>query len=141
MTISRSSSASLKRRKNLQAEGLQKLGLDANPGLVVELADPQLKKVVWWGVGEDPLTEDHDKDLPMIQRTIATMFNKYPPPSKTGELTARLASCVIGDALLYATVVHTVTNRTSQVYYFSCLPAPFQSMMFTSFQGFLRSSN
>jgi hypothetical protein len=29
--------------------------------LVVELANPQLKKVVWWGVGEDTLTGDRDK--------------------------------------------------------------------------------
>jgi hypothetical protein len=94
----------------LQAEGLQKVALDTNPGLlvafrvgnkqvyvlqhiaknpivkqgtlVVELADPQLKKVVWWGVGEDTLTDDRDKDLPMIQRTIVKMFKKYPPPAK-----------------------------------------------------------
>jgi Domain of unknown function (DUF4136) len=94
----------------LQAEGLQKVGIDANPSLVVafrvgnkqvyvlqhiaknpivkqgslvvELADPQLKKVVWWGVGEDALTDDRDKDLPMIQRAIAKMFKKYPPPQK-----------------------------------------------------------
>jgi Domain of unknown function (DUF4136) len=92
----------------LQAEGLQKVGIDANPGLVVafsvgnkqvyvlqhiaknpivkqgslvvELADPQLKRVVWWGVGEDTLTDERDKDLPMIQRTISKMFKKYPPP-------------------------------------------------------------
>jgi hypothetical protein len=94
----------------LQAEGLQKVGIDANPGLVVafsvgnkqvyvlqhiaknpivkqgslvvELEDPQLKKVVWWGVGEDTLTDDRDKDLPMIQRTISKMFKKYPPLQK-----------------------------------------------------------
>jgi hypothetical protein len=94
----------------LQAKGLQKVGMDANPGLlvafrvgnkqvyvlqhiaknpivkqgtlVVELADPQLKKVVWWGVGEDTLTDNHDKDLPMIQMTVSKMFKKYPPPPK-----------------------------------------------------------
>jgi Domain of unknown function (DUF4136) len=94
----------------LQAEGLQKVGIDANPGLlvafsvgnrqvyvlqhiaknpivkqgtlVVQLADPQSKKTVWWGVGEDTLTDNRDKDLPMIQRTISKMFKKYPPPPK-----------------------------------------------------------
>ena len=94
----------------LQAEGLQKVGMDANPNLVVafrvgnrqvyvlqhiaknpivkqgslvvELEDPQLKKVVWWGVGEDTLTDDREKDLPMIQRTISKMFKKYPPQPK-----------------------------------------------------------
>jgi hypothetical protein len=94
----------------LQAEGLQKVGSDANPDLlvafsvgnklvyviqglrrnpivkqgtlVVELADPQSKRIVWWGVGEDTLTDNRDKDLPMIQRTISKMFRKYPPPQK-----------------------------------------------------------
>jgi hypothetical protein len=92
----------------LQAKGLQKVEMDANPGLLVafrvgnkqvyvlqhiakdpivkrgtlavELADPQLNKVVWWGVGEDTLTDNRGKDLPMIQRAIAKMFKKYPPP-------------------------------------------------------------
>lgn len=94
----------------LQAKGLQKVGMDANPGLlvafsvgnkqvyvlqhiaknpmvkqgtlVVEVADPQLKETVWWAVGEDTLTDNRDKDLPMIQRTISKMFKKYPPPPK-----------------------------------------------------------
>jgi hypothetical protein len=94
----------------LQAEGLQKVGSDAKPDLlvafsvgnklvyviqglrrnpivkqgtlVVELADPQSKRIVWWGVGEDTLTDNRDKDLPMIQRTISKMFKKYPPPQK-----------------------------------------------------------
>jgi hypothetical protein len=94
----------------LQAKGLQKVGPDANPNLlvafrvgnkqvyalrhiakdpivkqgslVVELADPQLKKVVWWGVGEDTLTDDRDKDISMIQRAISKMFKKYPPPPR-----------------------------------------------------------
>jgi hypothetical protein len=94
----------------LQAKGLQKVGTDANPGLivafrvgnkqvyvlqnrfkdpymkqgtlVVQLADPQLKKVVWQGVGEDTLTDVRDKDLPMIQKTISKMFKEYPPPPK-----------------------------------------------------------
>jgi len=92
----------------LQAKGLQKVGPGANPDLlvafrvgnkqvyvlqhiakdpivkqgtlVVELADPRLKTVVWWGIGEDTLTDDRSKDLPMIQRTIVKMFKKYPPP-------------------------------------------------------------
>jgi Domain of unknown function (DUF4136) len=94
----------------LQSKGLQKVGMDMNPGLlvafrvgnkqvyvlqhiaknpilkqgtlVVELADPQLKKVVWWGVGEDTLTDDRDKDLPMIQKAVSKMFKDYPPPPK-----------------------------------------------------------
>lgn len=92
----------------LQAEGLQKVGMDENPtllvgfsvgnklvyviqgyaknpfvkqgSLVVEMADPKLKKVVWWGVAEDTLTDNPDKDIPMIQKNISKMFKKYPPP-------------------------------------------------------------
>jgi hypothetical protein len=92
----------------LQAKGLQKVGSDTNPDLFVafsvgnkqvyvlqhiaknpivkqgtlqvQLADPQLKRVVWWGAGEDTLTDNRDKDLPMIQKAIAKMFKKYPPP-------------------------------------------------------------
>jgi hypothetical protein len=94
----------------LQAEGLQKVARDANPSLlvgfsvgsklvyviqgyaknplvkqgtlVVELADPQLKKVVWWGVADDTLTDNSDKDIAMIQKNISKMFKKYPPPEK-----------------------------------------------------------
>ena len=94
----------------LQADGLQKVGTDANPDLlvafsvdsshvyvlqniaknpivkqgtlVVELADPQLKKAVWWGIADDTLTDNPDKDLPLIQKKISKMFEKYPPPSK-----------------------------------------------------------
>jgi Domain of unknown function (DUF4136) len=94
----------------LQAEGLHKVGMDANPSLivgfsvgnkivysiqnylknpilkqgtlVVELADPQLKKAVWWGIADDTLTDNPDKDIPMIQRAISKMFEKYPPPAK-----------------------------------------------------------
>jgi hypothetical protein len=94
----------------LRAKGLQKVGMDANPSLiaalnagnklvfaiqgylknpvvkqgtlVIELADPQTKKAVWWGVAEDTLTDNPDKDLPLIQKKISKMFEKYPPPSK-----------------------------------------------------------
>ena len=48
--------------------------------LVVELADPQSRKDVWWAVGEDTLTGDRNKDLSIIQRTVSKMFKKYPPP-------------------------------------------------------------
>lgn len=94
----------------LQAKGLRKVGMDANPGLlvtfrignkqvyvlqdrfkdpfmkqgtlVVDLADPQLKTIVWRGVGEDKVTDVRDKDLPMIQKAVSKMFKEYPPPPK-----------------------------------------------------------
>ena len=94
----------------LQAKGLQKVGSDANPDLLVafsvgsrhvyvlqhyakdpivkqgilkvELADPVSKTIVWWAFGEDTLTNNRDKDLPIIQRTVSKMFKKYPPPQE-----------------------------------------------------------
>jgi hypothetical protein len=94
----------------LQAKGLQKVGIDSNPNLmvafsagnklvysiqgyaknpivkegtlVVQLADPQLKKALWWGIAEDTLTDNPDKDGPLIQKRVSKMFEKYPPPTK-----------------------------------------------------------
>jgi hypothetical protein len=50
--------------------------------LVVELADPQLKKAVWWGIAYGTLTDTANKDIPSIQKKISKMFEKYPPPAK-----------------------------------------------------------
>jgi hypothetical protein len=91
----------------LQEKGLQKVGMDADPGLVVafssgnklvysiqgssivkegtfvlQLADPQLKKSVWWSFADDTVTDNPDKDVPLIQKRISKMFQKYPPPAK-----------------------------------------------------------
>jgi hypothetical protein len=94
----------------LQSKGLQKVGMDENPNLlvafsggnklvysiqgyaknpivkqgtlVVQLADPQLKKAVWWGIAEDTLTDDPDKYVALLQKRISQMFEKYPPPTK-----------------------------------------------------------
>ena len=90
----------------LQAKRLQKVAMDANPSLivafnagnkliytldsygpvkqgtlVVELADPQLNKAVWWGTAEDTLPDKPNKDLHLIQKKISKMFEKYPPPT------------------------------------------------------------
>ena len=94
----------------LQAKGLQKVGMDATPSLLVafssgnklvyviqdhlkdpivkegtllvELADPQSKKAVWWSVTDESVTDNPDKDVPLIQKIISKMFKKYPPPTK-----------------------------------------------------------
>jgi len=94
----------------LNAKGLQKVEMDANPSLIVafsggnkpvysiqgylknpivkqgtlivQLADPQLKKAVWWGIAEDTLTDDPGKYVALIQKVISKMFEKYPPPAK-----------------------------------------------------------
>jgi hypothetical protein len=90
----------------LQAKGLQKVGTDENPGLivafsgkgelvyaiqdhysivkqgtlVVELADPQLKKAVWWGIANEAIVDNPDEDVPNVHKKISKMFEKYPPP-------------------------------------------------------------
>ena len=86
---------------------MQKLAKDANPSLtvsydagnepqyviqehsavnegtlIVELADPLVKKAVWWGVAENSLTGKSDKDVSMVYKKIQKMFEKYPPPAK-----------------------------------------------------------
>ena len=94
----------------LQAKGLQKVEMDANPSLivafsggnklvysiqgslknpivkqgtlVVQLADPQLKKAVWWGIANDTLTDNPDKYVALIQKKVSKMFEKYPPPTQ-----------------------------------------------------------
>lgn len=95
----------------LQAKGLQKVGMDANPSLlvafssenkpvyvipgylksplvikegtlIVQLADPQSKEALWWGIAVDTVTHNPDKDNPVIQKIISKMFQKYPPSTK-----------------------------------------------------------
>ena|ERR1700733_15098344 len=94
----------------LKSKGLQEVGMDANPSLivsfsggnelvypirnyianpavkegnlVVELADPQLKKAVWWGIAYDTLTNNANKDVSLIGKKVSKMFEKYPPPAK-----------------------------------------------------------
>ena len=90
----------------LHEKGLQKVEMDANPSLfvafssgnklvysiqgssmvkqgtfIVEIADPQLKEAVWWSVEHDIVTDNPDKDVPLIQKSISKMFKKYPPPT------------------------------------------------------------
>jgi hypothetical protein len=93
----------------LQAKGLQQVEMDANPNLivafsagnkpvysiqgylknpivkqgtlVVQLADPQLKKALWWGIAEDTVADNPDKYVALIQKIISKMFEKYPPPT------------------------------------------------------------
>lgn len=94
----------------LQAKGLRKVERDANPSLlvavsvgskpvyviqgwpvtpavkqgtmIVQLADPQSKNALWWGVAYGVLTDKYDKDVGMIQKKVSKMFQKYPPPTK-----------------------------------------------------------
>ena len=90
----------------LQAKGLQKVGMDASPSLIVvlkggsrqiytldsngspvkkgtlivELMDPKLEKVIWWGTAEDIFSDNPTKALHLLQKKVSKMFEKYPPP-------------------------------------------------------------
>jgi hypothetical protein len=94
----------------LQSKGLKRVRMDANPDLIVafsagtklvypiqgyaknpvlkqgalavQLVDPQSKKAIWWGIAEDTMTDNPDKDVLLIQKRISKMFEKYPPPAK-----------------------------------------------------------
>ena len=92
----------------LKTKGLQKVGTDQNPSLIVaystggkleysiqdalsvvkqgnllvELADPQMKKAVWWALANEKVTDKHEKDFPTADKIISKMFAKYPPPGK-----------------------------------------------------------
>jgi hypothetical protein len=40
------------------------------------------KKLIWRGVASDTLCGKPDKDEKKLEKVVADMFNKFPPPSK-----------------------------------------------------------
>jgi hypothetical protein len=50
--------------------------------LIVELADPQLKKAVWWRIADDAPADNPEKNVALIRKKVSKMFEKYPPPTK-----------------------------------------------------------
>jgi Domain of unknown function (DUF4136) len=50
--------------------------------LVVDLADPKMKMVVWRGMSTETLADKSDKNIKNVQKMINKMFEKYPPTSK-----------------------------------------------------------
>lgn len=54
----------------------------ANEGtLVVDLADPQQKMVIWRGTASETLSDKSSKNIEKVQKMVRKMFEKYPPKS------------------------------------------------------------
>jgi Domain of unknown function (DUF4136) len=49
--------------------------------LIVDLADPQQKMVIWRGVSTKTLDDKTEKNAKNVQKMIDNMFEKYPPKS------------------------------------------------------------
>lgn len=47
--------------------------------LVVDLAGPQQKMILWRGMSEQTLSDKSEKNIEKVQKMIAKMFAKYPP--------------------------------------------------------------
>lgn len=47
--------------------------------LVVDLADPQQKTIVWRGMSEQTLSNKSEKNIEKVQKIVSKMFAKYPP--------------------------------------------------------------
>jgi hypothetical protein len=50
--------------------------------LHVDIFDAQSKKVIWHGVCSDTLTAKPEKNEKKLQKDVADIFKKFPPPSK-----------------------------------------------------------
>ena len=50
--------------------------------LVVDIFDSSDKKLIWRGMATDTLSGKPDKDVKKLQKAVADMFEKFPPPSK-----------------------------------------------------------
>jgi Domain of unknown function (DUF4136) len=49
--------------------------------LVVDLADPQQKMVIWRGMASETLSDKSSKNIEKVQKMVRKMFEKYPPKS------------------------------------------------------------
>jgi hypothetical protein len=50
--------------------------------LVVDVADPNQKMVIWRGVAGDTLSDKSEKNINKVQKMVTKMFQKFPPPGK-----------------------------------------------------------
>ena len=50
--------------------------------LIVDIFDTPTKKLIWRGVGTDTLSGKPDKDEKKMDKAVAEMFKKFPPPAK-----------------------------------------------------------
>ena len=49
--------------------------------LIIEISDPASKRMVWWGLSDQSLPTNSDKAAKNLDRDVAKMFKKFPPPS------------------------------------------------------------
>jgi hypothetical protein len=47
--------------------------------LVVDLADPQTKMIIWRGMAAETLSDKSQKNIEKVQKMVHKMFEKYPP--------------------------------------------------------------
>ena len=47
--------------------------------LVVDMADPRQKMVIWRGTSSDTLSDKSTKNIDKVQKMVKKMFEKYPP--------------------------------------------------------------
>ncbi len=47
--------------------------------LIVDLADPQTKMIIWRGVATETLADKSEKNIQKLQKMVTKMFQKYPP--------------------------------------------------------------
>jgi hypothetical protein len=47
--------------------------------LIVDLADPKTKMVVWRGVAQETLSDKSSKNIEKLQKMVKKLFAKYPP--------------------------------------------------------------
>jgi hypothetical protein len=50
--------------------------------LHIDIFDGQSKKVIWHGVCTDTLTGNPDKNTKKMEKSVADVFKKFPPPDK-----------------------------------------------------------
>jgi len=50
--------------------------------LIVDLVDAPQNQLIWRAVGTDTLSDKPEKNAEKIQKTVAKMFQKYPPNQK-----------------------------------------------------------
>jgi hypothetical protein len=50
--------------------------------LVVDIFDTPTQKLIWRGAGSDTLSGKLDKDEKKMDKAVAEMFKKFPPPAK-----------------------------------------------------------
>ena len=50
--------------------------------LVVDIGDPNTKKMLWQGTATDTVNDNPDKTAKKIDKAVEKMFKKFPPPAK-----------------------------------------------------------